>query len=100
MQHFSRSVFKNKKNGLYNIGYQLQAHAGRKGSAFSNIKFSHKTADLDGLEVLKSISKSNNKKIVSNPNGRGGYEVYDLNTGRGYAVSRTGNFNGFRELNE
>jgi RHS repeat-associated protein len=96
MMHFSKSVLKNKKNGLNNIGFQLQSHAGRKGSAFSNIKFSHKTANKVGLEVLNRIAKSNNKKIINQPTG--GYAVYDLNTGRGYAVSRTGLFNGFREL--
>jgi len=96
MLKFSQSVLKNNKNGLKNIGFQLQKHAGRKGSAFANIKFAHKTADEDGLAVLNSIAKSNNKKIIKQPSG--GYTVYDFNTGRGYAVSRTGIFNGFREL--
>ena len=31
---------------------------------------------------------------------RGGLEVYDTKTGKGYAISREGKFNGFRDLKE
>ena len=47
------------KNGLTNVGRALQKHAGREGSAFGDIKFSHKTGNQQGLNTF-SIMKSKN----------------------------------------
>jgi hypothetical protein len=86
-----------KDPGLLNIGYQLQKHAGESESAFSNINFSHKTADKEGFDALDQIMKSNPISLKAE---RGGTEFFDISSGRGFAVSRNGQFNGFRELNK
>ncbi len=83
---------------LQNIGLQLQKHAGREGGAFNDIKFSHKTGNEQGMEVLNDIMTS--KDIIQKTAERGGKEFFDKSTGRGFAISRNGQFNGFKELNK
>ena len=83
------------KNGLSVAGRALQKHAGRPGP-FSSIKFSHKTGNQQGLDVLNSILNSKNP-IIQNA-GNGGYRIFDGATGRGFGLSRNGLFNGFRQL--
>jgi len=84
-----------QNQGLSNVGRQLQKHAGRDG-AFSNIKFSHKTGNEQGLKVLNEIMGS--KNITTKTLRNGTRNVFDQNTGRGFNISRDGLFNGFREL--
>jgi len=84
------------EQGLTNVGRALQKHAGREGSVFENIKFSHKTANKDGLNILNDILNSSSK--IVEPAERGGFEIYDTITKKGVAVSREGLFNGFREF--
>ena len=43
------------EQGLTNVGRALQKHAGRDGSVFQEIKFSHKTANQDGLDILNQL---------------------------------------------
>ena len=82
--------------GLTVVGRALQKHAGREGSVFQGIKFSHKTANQDGLNILKDIIGSKNP-IIQQAKGGGQY-IFDRATGRGVGISREGLFNGFREL--
>jgi len=74
----------------------LQKHAGREGSVFQEMKFSHKTANEEGLNLLNQIVNSKNQLIEQAP--KGGRFIFDKTTGRGFGVSREGLFNGFREL--
>jgi hypothetical protein len=83
------------KNGLSNIGRALQKHSDRNG-AFSNIVFSSKTANQEGLKVFQEIINSNSKVLQRLDNGT--INVFDSVTGRGFNISRGGTFNGFREL--
>lgn len=83
------------KNGLTNVGRALQKHAGRQG-AFSGIKFSHATGNQQGLNVLNNIL--NSKNLIIQPGKNGGRLIFDGATGRGFGISRSGAFNGFREL--
>lgn len=92
------SAMKSSKNGLTEVGRALQKHIGRKGSSFSDIKWSAKTGDADGLRILTDIISSNNKLIKDYPNGT--RSIFDLNTGRGFNISREGKFNGFRDIKE
>jgi len=82
--------------GLTVAGRALQKHAGREGSVFQGIKFSHKTANQDGLNIINQIMGSKNQIIQQAENG--GKLIFDNTTGRGFGVSREGLFNGFREL--
>jgi len=84
------------EQGLTVVGRALQKHAGREGSAFQIAKFSHKTANDEGLGILNQIINSPNK-VIQQAKG-GGQLVFDKTTGRGFGVSREGLFNGFREL--
>ncbi|TKC04134.1 RHS repeat-associated core domain-containing protein, partial [Pedobacter polaris] len=84
--------------GLSKVGRALQKHAGREGSVFEDIEFSHKTANQQGLDLLQDILGSKKQTIRNAP--QGGYEIYDTTTGRGVGVSRNGVFNGFRELKQ
>ncbi|MCE6988871.1 RHS repeat domain-containing protein [Dyadobacter sp. CY323] len=84
------------EQGLTVIGRALQKHAGREGSVFQGIEFSHKTANQEGLSILNQIINSPNV-VIQKANGGGQY-VFDKTTGRGFGVSRDGLFNGFREL--
>ena len=63
------------KNGLTNVGRALQKHAGREGSAFGDIKFSHKTGNQQGLNTLNSIMKS--KNLTTQPGKNGGTLYFD-----------------------
>ena len=82
--------------GLTAAGRALQKHASREGSVFKDIKFSHKTANQDALDVIQDIINSPNKIIQKAPNGNGSW-IFDKTTGRGFAVTKEGLFNGFRE---
>lgn len=82
--------------GLTNVGRALQKHAGREGSVFREVKFSHKTANEDALSILNQIKYSPNKIIQQAENG--GTLIFDKPSGMGFGVSREGLFNGFREL--
>ncbi|MDR2008632.1 MAG: hypothetical protein LBQ34_06650 [Alphaproteobacteria bacterium] len=82
--------------GLTTVGRALQKHIGREGSVFQGIKFSHKTANQEGLNVLNEIMNSSDK-VIQQAKGGGQY-IFDKTTGRGFGVSREGLFNGFREL--
>ncbi len=82
--------------GLTVAGRALQKHAGRDGSVFQGIKFSHKTANQDGLNIINQIMGSKNQIIQQAENG--GRLIFDKTTGRGFGVPREGLFNGFREL--
>ncbi|MEZ0007092.1 RHS repeat-associated protein [Flavobacterium sp. 28YEA47A] len=82
--------------GLTTVGIALQKHAGREGSAFAGIKFSHKTANQDALNIVKDILFSKNKTIQQAASG--GFNIFDKTTGMGFGVSRGGLFNGFREI--
>ncbi|HTN45700.1 MAG TPA: SpvB/TcaC N-terminal domain-containing protein [Flavipsychrobacter sp.] len=82
--------------GLTVVGRALQKHAGREGSVFQEIKFSHKTANKDALNILNQMMNSKSQIIQSAENG--GTLIFDKTTGRGFGVSREGLFNGFREL--
>jgi hypothetical protein len=82
--------------GLTQAGRALQKHAGRSGSVFGEIKFSHKTANQDALDIINKIRNSPNQVIL--PAENGGSMIFDKSTGMGIGVSRNGNFNGFREL--
>lgn len=84
------------EQGLTVVGRALQKHAGREGSVFQGVKFSHKTANQEGLNILNQIMNSPNK-VVQQAKG-GGQHIFDKTTGRGFGVSREGLFNGFREL--
>jgi filamentous hemagglutinin len=84
------------EQGLTTVGRALQKHAGRDGSVFQEIKFSHKTANQDGLSILNQIMNSKNQVIQTAENGS--KLIFDKTTGRGFGVSREGLFNGFREL--
>ena len=83
------------KNGLSAVGRALQKHAGRPGP-FNNIKFSHKTADDQGLNILNDII--NSKSPIIERAGNGGFRIFDGATGRGFGLSRNATFNGFRQL--
>jgi hypothetical protein len=98
MKVFMESAKQESKNGLTAAGRALQKHAGREGSSFADIKFSGKTGNEQGLEVLNGILKSENKLIQKAENGT--TNIFDQNTGRGVNVSRNGVFNGFRDLKE
>jgi hypothetical protein len=93
---FIKSASSPDKNGLTMAGRALQKHAGREGSSFSNIKFSGKTANEDGLNVVKSILNAENKVVQNLENGT--TNIFDKATGRGVNISRDGKFNGFRDL--
>ncbi|WP_439484237.1 RHS repeat-associated core domain-containing protein [Cyclobacterium plantarum] len=82
--------------GLTNVGRALQKHAGREGSTFQEIKFSHKTANQDGLNIINQIKNSPKQIIQQAENG--GTLIFDETSGMGFGVSRDGLFNGFREL--
>ncbi len=82
--------------GLTVVGRALQKHSGREGSVFQGIKFSHKTANQEALNVLNQIIGSKNKVIQ--PAENGGKLIFDKRTGMGFGVSREGLFNGFRDL--
>jgi len=97
-EKFVRSATKPNKNGLTNVGRGLQKHSSRSGSAFSNVKFSHKNADKTGEKVLRDILNSKNKHFEYPKNGC--KEIYDKITGRGVSISRNGEFNGFREFKD
>jgi RHS repeat-associated protein len=81
--------------GLTQVGRALQKHSGREGSSFSDVKFSHKTANSDGLKILNDIMDSKNQMIESAENGT--TTIFDKTSGRGVNVSREGSFNGFRD---
>jgi len=85
------------EQGLTAAGRALQKHAGREGSVFKNIKFSHKTGNQDALDIIQDIINSPNKIIQKAPNGNGSW-IFDKTTGRGFAVTKEGVFNGFREI--
>jgi RHS repeat-associated protein len=86
------------EQGLTVIGRALQKHTGREGSVFQSVKFSHKTANQDALNILNEIRNSKNLSIQ--PAENGGLRIIDKATGRGFGVSREGLFNGFRELKQ
>ena len=94
-EKFISSATKANKNNLSNVGRGLQKHSSRSG-AFKNIKFSHKDANQVGEKVLRDILNSPKQKFEFKTNGT--KIIYDEITGRGVSISRTGEFNGFREL--
>jgi RHS repeat-associated protein len=93
---FFESGLQADRNGLNRFGRALEKHAGRKGSSFSNIKFSHKTADDEAFKIVNDILSSKNKLIKEAEIG--GQLIFDKSTGRGIGVSRNGEFNGFRDI--
>jgi RHS repeat-associated protein len=95
-KNFMSSATNEWGQGLSIVGRALQKHAGRIGSRFAGIKFSHKTANEVALNELNKILKSNNQIIQKAENG--GTLIFDKTTGRGFGVSREGLFNGFRDL--
>jgi len=60
------------KNGLSSVGRALQKHAGRP-KPFKSIKFSHRTGNQQGLDILNDILNSKNPIIQSA--GNGGYRI-------------------------
>jgi len=98
MKSFMSSATEESKNGLTVLGRALQKHAGREGSSFADIEFSGKTANQQGLNVLNEIL--NSKDILIQKAENGTTNVFDNATGRGVNVSRSGLFNGFRDLKE
>src|SRR5690606_38181157 len=58
------------EQGLTVVGRALQKHAGREGSVFQGVKFSHKTANQEGLNILNQIMNSPNK-VVQQAKGGG-----------------------------
>jgi len=95
----AEATWKNDAKGTLSVaGRALQKHAGRAGSAFSDIKFSGKTANQDAMKVIKEILNSKNQVVEVAP--RGGYEIYDPIAKRGFSVSHNGLFNGFRNYKE
>ena len=97
-KNFFESAVKPSKNGLSEVGRALQKHVGREGSSFSEIAFSAKTGNQQGVEVLDEILNSKNQLIEKGTNGT--TTVNDLDTGRGVNIGRSGNFNGFRDIKE
>ena len=85
-----------RKGTLSVAGRALQKHAGRAGSAFSDVQFSGKTANQDAMRVIKEIMNSKNRAIRTNPNGT--TDIYDGVSRRGFNISRKGLFNGFRNM--
>ena len=77
-------------------GRALQKHAGRAGSAFSDVQFSGKTANQDAMRLIKQIMDAPNKRIAPQENGT--TIIYDMAIGRGFGISRKGLFNGFRNM--
>ncbi len=94
-EEFVKSATKSDRNGLSKLGRGLQKHSSRKGSAFKDVKFSHKNADQIGEKILRNILNSKDKTIQKLPNGT--TNIFDKNTGRGVNISREGLFNGFRD---
>ena len=93
----AESVWKDGAQGTLSVaGRALSKHSGRTGSAFSNIKFSGKTANQDSMRVIKEIMNSKNRVIRVNPNGT--TDIYDSVSRRGLNISRKGLFNGFRNM--
>ena len=91
------TVWKNGVQGTLSVaGRALQKHSGRKGSAFSNIQFSGKTANQDAMKLIKEIMNSKDQVIKVNPNGT--TTIYDSASRRGFNISREGLFNGFRNM--
>ncbi len=84
------------EQGLTVVGRALQKHAGREGSVFQSVKFSHLTANDEGMKILNEIMNAEAKIITNAENG--GKLIFDKATGRGFGISREGLFNGFREL--
>lgn len=82
--------------GLTEAGRALQKHSGREGSVFQGVKFSHKTANKDALDIINTIKNSPNQIIQ--PAENGGTLIFDKISRMGVGVSRNGLFNGFREL--
>ena len=95
---FIRSALRCDRNGLSQIGRALQKYTRRANSSFSEIHFSGKTAIEDGIKILRDIMKSKNKVIDIETNGT--KTVYDKVSGRGFNISRKGEFNGFRVFKE
>jgi RHS repeat-associated protein len=98
LNNFINSAGAISKNGLTNAGRALQKHAGRAGSSFSDIKFSGKTANKDGMKVINDILGSKDQMIQKLENGT--KNIFDKATGRGVNVSREGKFNGFRDIKD
>ena len=69
---------------------------GGSDSAFSNIKFSNKTANQEAMKIIEEIMSSANRAMQSQKNGT--TIVFDRVTGRGFGISRRGLFNGFRNM--
>lgn len=88
------SMLSGYKNGMSKIGQALQKHAGRPGT-FQNIKYSGKTATEDAMNIVNEIVTS---KPMIDLETNGTKSFYSKATGRGFNVSRNGEFNGFREL--
>ncbi|OFY85111.1 MAG: hypothetical protein A3F72_05035 [Bacteroidetes bacterium RIFCSPLOWO2_12_FULL_35_15] len=95
---FMSSATQEWGNGLTEAGRALQKHAGRAGSSFADEKFYQKTGNDAAIKLINDITNSSDKMTRAAP--RGGLEVYDTKTGKGYAISREGKFNGFRDLKE
>jgi RHS repeat-associated protein len=88
------SMLSPTKNGMSKIGQALQKHAGRPGT-FQNILYSGKTATEDAMKIVNEIVTS---KPMIDLETNGTKSFYNRTTGRGFNVSRNGEFNGFREL--
>lgn len=82
--------------GLTELGRALHKHAGRDSSVFQNIKFSHKTANQEALNIISIIKNSPNQ--IVQPSENGGMLIFDKSAGMGVGVSINGLFNGFREF--
>jgi hypothetical protein len=93
----ANTVWKNGAQGTLSVaGRALQKHSGRAGSAFSNIKFSGKTANQEAMKVIKEIMYSKNRVIQVTLHGT--IDIYDSVSRRGFNISRRGLFSGFRSL--
>ena len=81
------------RNGLTRTGRALQKHGSRPNSIFPNV--AGKNLNIEGQNILNSILNSPNKSII--PNRFGGYDIFDLFTGRGARFGVSKNFMGFLE---
>ena len=81
------------RNGLTRTGRALQKHGSRPNSIFPNV--AGKNLNIEGQNILNSILNSPSKSII--PNRFGGYDIFDLFTGRGARFGASKNFMGFLE---
>ena len=81
------------RNSLTRSGRALQKHGSRPGSIFPNVP--GKNLNIEGQNILNEILNSTNKSIK--PNRFGGYDIFDIFTGRGVRFGPSNNFMTFLE---